>query len=342
MSIPLSKAERQFRLSAWVTLVVIYLVILAGGIVRATGSGMGCPDWPRCFGRMIPPTDVSQLPPDYQTRYHVQGKPIEAFNAAKTWTEYVNRLVGVLSGMATFVMLIFAVRIWKEHKSALLWSFITFVLLALQGFLGAKVVSTNLDVNMITWHMLLALLIVFIMIINIGWKTAPKGSYQFITKRGLMLLPILSLVALLLMLVQIVIGTEVREAIDKVALSHDYQERGAWIAETGTVFLIHRSFSILVTLVNIVTIIFIYRETRQMGSLYLSCSVIYFLMGIEVSAGIVMAYLDFPAFAQPIHLWLASIWAGVNFFVFLVLFKQFYELKRAKVAAPSEQRTVLS
>lgn len=342
MNPPLSKAERQFRLSAWVTLAVIYLVILAGGIVRATGSGMGCPDWPQCFGRIIPPTDVSQLPPDYQTRYHVQGKPIEAFNAAKTWTEYVNRLVGVLSGIACFVMVIFALRIWKERKSALLWSFITFILLAIQGYLGAKVVSTNLDVNMITWHMLLALLIVFTVIINIGWKTAPKGSHQFITKRGLKFLPTLSLLTLLLMLGQIVIGTEVRETIDRVALSHDYQDRGSWIAETGMVFVIHRSFSILLTLVNIITIIFIYRETRQMGSLYLSCSVIYFLIGIEVSAGIIMAYLDFPAFAQPIHLWLATIWAGVNFFVFLVLFKQFYELKWAKVSSPTEQRTVLS
>src|SRR5690349_1572130 len=106
---------KRFYTVVLVTLCTIYLVILAGGVVRSTGSGMGCPDWPKCFGTYIPPTQESQLPPDYKEKYKVEGHEA-VFNPVKTWIEYVNRLLGALAGVFVFVQCLYAFR-FKHNKS---------------------------------------------------------------------------------------------------------------------------------------------------------------------------------------------------------------------------------
>ncbi|NJM26795.1 MAG: hypothetical protein HC859_16295, partial [Bacteroidia bacterium] len=180
---------RSYYRLALSTLIAVFVLILVGGVVRSTGSGMGCPDWPKCFGSWVPPTNVSQLPGNYKEIYaeyrhkknmkfarylRVLGMSntadqlmadesilVEAdFNSTKTWIEYVNRLVGVVIGFLIFLVAIFSFRYRKHDPRLTILSVATFVLVGFQGWIGSVVVSTNLTPWTITVHMFLALVIV--------------------------------------------------------------------------------------------------------------------------------------------------------------------------------------
>ena len=143
----------------WFVLIMVFLVILAGGVVRMTQSGMGCPDWPKCFGRWIPPVNASQLPPDFE-KYLRQQDIDHSFNVYHTWIEYINRLLGALLGVFIFIHFIWSfIRFRKINKPVVILSFLLLLTVGFQGWLGKKVVDDNLAVVKVTIHMLVALVI---------------------------------------------------------------------------------------------------------------------------------------------------------------------------------------
>lgn len=289
-------SHQKYLRYTWFLLVMVFLVIIAGGIVRMTQSGMGCPDWPRCFGRWIPPTDASQLPPDFE-KYLGKQDIDHSFNAYHTWIEYINRLLGALLGVFIFIHFIWSfVRFRKTNKSIVWLSFLLLITVGFQGWLGKKVVDHNLAAVKVTTHMLVALLIAAIPLIIIY-------RLQQREKKADPWLKNISVAALVIILVQIVLGTQVREQIDEISKSLAYQEREVWISRLDNLFLIHRSFSWLVfaACLAIVWKARSYTELKKLAWLILV------LVGLTLLLGLIMMWAGIPSWAQPMHLLLASI-----------------------------------
>ena len=352
---------RRFRFWSVLTVISIYLLILVGGIVRATGSGMGCPDWPRCFGQWVPPTSASQLPANYKQVYtaervaknqklartlanlgfkQVAGEIfahptqyIETdFNATKTWIEYLNRLLGALIGIFVFITAVVALPYWRRDPSVFWLAVAGWLLTGVQGWLGSLVVSTNLLPVMVTIHMGLALLIVALLLYAAHRARWGKGeaarldeAIELETLGGqddeevaiAIGLRWLLWGTLLLTFVQIVLGTQVREQVDIVASAADYTNRATWVAQLGSVFESHRTLSALVVMANVFVGYQLWQvEVARLRQLLLATWV---LIGLEVVAGLSLAYLALPALIQPIHLTLATLLFGTQFLTLLAL-----------------------
>jgi cytochrome c oxidase assembly protein subunit 15 len=337
-----TNSEKRFRQFGLLTIVAVYLLILVGGIVRSTGSGMGCPDWPKCFGQWIPPTQANELPANYKDIYAegrhqknirladyltalgfkdlavqlLNDKSIlieQDFNAKKTWVEYVNRLIGALIGILIFTTAVASFIYWKIDKTITLLSVLSFLLVGFQGWIGAFVVSTNLLTWLVTTHMLIALLIVSLLIYVITRSYKTTFSPDFLKKRTTINVTVA--VCLILSIIQIVMGTQVRENIDSVAAQGILRRN--WIDNLDTIFYIHRSFSILVLISNLQLCWLIYREgaaTLKKWSYWLL-----FALLTEILSGVIMAYFAVPAAIQPVHLLFGNIIFGIQFILLMLV-----------------------
>jgi cytochrome c oxidase assembly protein subunit 15 len=312
------QAAVSFRRLGILTIFAVYFVILVGGIVRASGSGMGCPDWPTCFGRWVPPTDVSQLPANYHQIYAERGYENTEFNPVKTWTEYTNRLIGVTIGFL-ILLTAWSSRIYlKTDKTIFYLAVSVFFLVGFQGWLGSTVVASNLKPLMITLHMLLALFIVALLI-----YTITRSQREVIARIDIQSLPdnfkTVLIAAMIMTLLQVAMGTQVREAVDFIAHNHAYIERQYWRDDFPVIFYIHRSFSSIILFTNLWLVWKIIRSVDKKSLLLRVGLALAALVITAIIAGISLDRFAMPPVAQPIHLLMANLIFGVQFFLYSCL-----------------------
>lgn len=320
----MSFASRFLPRFALLTVVLLYFVVLAGSIVRATGSGMGCPDWPRCYGRLIPPTDVSQIDfskldiEKYRTAWQRRGHdPIEVteatlrrdFSARATWIEFINRCLGALAGLAALATLLcaLAARPWKKRLLALLMG--QLMLFGVVAWMGKVVVDTNLAPWKITVHMMLAIALISTALLARHWIKPGAPVPVSLSQRWHLI------TAFVFLLSQIAVGTQVRELVDHLPAGGCCD--GRLEDSLGLALKWHRVGAICV--LTLAALLFFRLKFSQAAEA--SAPWLLTFMGLivcaEYAAGILLIRLELPAFIQPVHLFLAAVLHGILFLLLL-------------------------
>ena len=317
----------------------MYLIFLAGSIVRMTGSGMGCPDWPKCFGYLIPPTSEDQITWKENTVFEegmiiIKSKELfvakqdvktsesfdlenwEAykkhdyakFNKYHTWTEYINRLVSVVAGFVFLFLIVGAYRFRKENRTIPILAFTAFFLMLFEAWLGKTVVDTNLTPEIITIHMVVGLIIIALLlklqfIISLKSKTF---KYNALFNK-------LLLVSVIFSLIQIAMGTQVRQFIDEQVKQFGFENKNYSLLNPSFKFYFHRSFTIAIVLVNLG--LFYLNQIKDLG--YRLVNWIVFLIFLEAITGILMYYAEFPIGTQAIHLLSGAVLFGLQFYLWI-------------------------
>ena len=280
----------RYQKTALTTVIATLLLILIGGLVRAAGAGLGCPDWPTCFGMWIPPTSAADLPATYDATQ---------FNPYHTWIEYINRLTGVVIGLLITLTFAFSLK-YRKKDPVITWaSAAAFVLVLFQGWLGGQVVRSGLSEGMITIHMVLAMVIVNVLLYA-TYRAMNQAFTVTISVSARNKLLWISGGMLFITVVQLVLGTQVRESVD-IAKNIFAAPRSEWLDTVGVMYEVHRSFSWAVVALG-GALIYLNRKLKVQPLLSYLGWIIMFLIGIQILAGIGMERLAMPGVLQVIHL----------------------------------------
>ncbi len=332
---------RFYRKAGWLTCFSIFLLVLAGGIVRATGSGMGCPDWPTCFGQYIPPTNADQLPENYQEIYlkkrlkkidryvktlnamglkeqaaRIANDPeirkAETFSVVTTWIEAVNRYLGVFTGLLALLTFISSFQFIKTKTSVFLITGFGILAVVINAWMGSVVVATNLMQGPITIHYLAAFLAAGLFmwpVTSAADKDSDKASF----------VSLLIGLVFTLVFIQTVTGTWSRETVDTIARKGLLTDQSGHLnlSAMGILFAIHRYLSILVLALSF----WLRKRLNPSSGIRKWLTALIVICGLQILAGSINILWVLPPIAQAFHIFAGGIIFGISMYLVFKMIK---------------------
>jgi len=291
---------RLFYNSAVIATILSYLLIFIGGLVRVSGAGMGCPNWPKCFGRWIPPTNIDQIPS------HIDPT---SFNIVLAWIEYGNRSLGVIVGLSIIILNIIAIYYFRKELKLLLSAILSLILVGANGGLGALVVSSVLNPFLVSLHMILALILVSVLSYACieSYKMIHPEKFKDIRVNRMLLNSLI--IFWVLIFIEILLGTGIRTNLELVSIENPLLSKGELLNALDSYKYLHSVLGFSLLFLSI----YIYLKLR-VYKLYIIRFLGVFTLGmiiVQIFLGEMMIFFELPQLTRLFHTWGSSWLVGI-------------------------------
>jgi len=297
----------------------LFLLVFVGASVRALGAGLGCPDWPRCWGSLIPPWEAGQIDVEKldldRFRRHAERHGMNAesitldtvlaeFDPFLTWVEFGNRLTSLPLGVSVLLLFVASFSAVRHRPWVIFLAAASLADVAGNAWMGAEVVRSGLKPGVISAHLALAFLLVCLLttLVRLTGPVAASRPFGRLRPRILGV----SLVFFLCLVGEGILGSQVREQTDVLAKAAGDLPRDSWIGnlEQTAVYLVHRSFSWSL-LLSSGLLLFWVRCSQRPGAI--RPRMIFVGVLAMMAMGVVLAHVAVLPVIQVLHVGLTSV-----------------------------------
>ncbi len=276
---------KAFRALSVATALVTYALVVLGGVVRVSGSGLGCPDWPLCHGRLLPPLDVHAI------------------------IEYSHRTTASLTSILVVLTAAVAWVAWRKRRDIVIPATVALVLLLVQVVLGAITVRFELPPMIVLAHLATAIALLAAVCVTAVAAVVPRPATS--AGRGSVTLARAAAggTYLLILSGSLVVGSGASGSCNAWPLCGG----GFSLAFDGypAIQLLHRGLAAAVGLLIIISLLALLNRYREERAVRATVALTLAALAFQVAVGAAVVTLHLPAALRGLHLALASaVWAG--------------------------------
>src|SRR5256884_5232112 len=276
---------KAFRALTVATALVTYALVVLGGVVRVSGSGLGCPDWPLCHGRLLPPLDLHAI------------------------IEYSHRTAATLTSTLVVLTAVVAWIAWRKRRDLVVPATLAVGLLAVQVVLGAITVRLELPPIIVLAHLATAMALLGAVCVTAVAALMPTPAEPADAQSARRARGAAAGTYLLILSGSLVVGSGASGACDAWPLCGG----GFRLAIEGSpaIQLLHRGVAAVIGLVVVMSLLSVLARHRRQPAVRATVALTLAALAFQVAVGAAVVTLHLPAVLRGLHLALAAaVWSG--------------------------------